>query len=90
LKAEVEALAKDPRFWLKNGPGKDPAAAPGWAPPAKAAATGSALDVMSRAEFYECLATIRAALAAFPLALDAVARLHNMPGMDAEEPDVSS
>jgi hypothetical protein len=32
LKAEVEARAKDPRFWLKNGPGKDPVDAPGWGP----------------------------------------------------------
>lgn len=32
LKAEVEAQAKDPRFWLKNGPGKDPGDAPGWGP----------------------------------------------------------
>jgi hypothetical protein len=30
LKIEIEARDKDPRFWLKTGPGKDPEEGPGW------------------------------------------------------------
>jgi hypothetical protein len=31
LKAEMAAMENDPRFWLKNGPGRDVPGKPGWA-----------------------------------------------------------
>jgi len=34
-RAEMEALKKDPKFWLRYGPGKEAVDAPRWGPPPK-------------------------------------------------------
>ena len=36
LKAEIDAREADARFWLRHGPGKETADAPGWTTPVKA------------------------------------------------------
>jgi hypothetical protein len=57
LKAEIDALAKDPRFWLKTGPGKDADDAPGWGPArarrADATEAGPALDPAALKKFMD-------------------------------------
>jgi len=81
LKAEIEALAKDPRFWLKNGPGKDPAASPGWAAPPRTgrAPSTAAEPSMPYAELMEYLSIVREVLAPNPEMLAALNERVPMP-----------
>jgi hypothetical protein len=71
LKAEIDALKADARFWLKHGPGREQGGNPGWAalarptPPTSAAA----LDVFASPEVLQLLAVVRTALAPHPEAL---------------------
>ena len=76
LRAEVAALEKDARGWLKHGPGRDLPGRPGWAalvrpapPPEK-----HAVRWLASPEFAHFFALLRAALAPFPEALAAVER----------------
>ncbi len=80
LKAEMAVLTKDPRFWLKNGPGKDPIDAPGWG----ASARLPPPEGLTAEEVSKFMDTLREALAPFPAALDALARCQGMPGMEGE------
>ncbi len=75
LKAEVDARAADPRFWLRHGPGKETAETPGWTQPVKARppAASAGGDPFGSPEWTLLWATILAALQDFPDARRAVA-----------------
>ncbi len=77
LRAEIAALEKDSRGWLKHGPGRDLPGRPGWAalvrpapPPVK-----QAVDWLASPEFRRFAALLRTALAPHPEALAVVARV---------------
>jgi hypothetical protein len=75
LKAEIDARAADPRFWLRHGPGKETPEVPGWTQPVKvlhrAASPGD--DPFGSAEWALLWTTILAALQDFPDARRALA-----------------
>jgi hypothetical protein len=81
LKAEMAVLGKDPRFWLKNGPGKEADEAPGWAT-ARAARTPAPADAIRQADLKRFMDTLRTGLADHAEALEVVDRLVGMPGTD--------
>ncbi len=75
LNAEIQTHGKDPRLWLRSGPGRETAAAVGWTtfvrPRARKARRSGRL--LSPA-FLRFLADLRNVLAPFPEALDAVTK----------------
>jgi hypothetical protein len=82
LRAEVAVQEKDPRTWLKHGPGRDLPGKPGWSalarpspPPGERGA-----DLASAPEFLQLLTKLRAALAPFPEALAAAAQVLDASG----------
>lgn len=73
LKAELDALQKDPRFWLKTGPGKDPGEGPCWSmgrAGADRSAAGRAIDLGELKGFLDRLRTLLAAEPAVTQKLD--------------------
>src|SRR5258708_2146024 len=76
LKAEMAALDKDPKFWLKSGPGKGTEKNPGWTNPAK---PDTAIDdaesaLAAHPELLRLGSEILKALEPFPEARFAVAK----------------
>jgi hypothetical protein len=88
LKAEIDARAADPRFWLRHGPGRETTEAPGWTQPVKVLhrTDSPGHDPFGSAEWALLWATILAALQDFPDArqaiADAVGRLGEPTGLD--------
>lgn len=82
LGAEVEALKKDPRFWLRHGPGRETEARRGWTGPVRPTALpGPAGGMPAGEECVRLVTTILDALGPFPEAHDAILR-----AIDAPEP----
>jgi hypothetical protein len=81
LRAEVAVQEKDPRTWLKHGPGRDLPGKPGWSaltrpsPPSERGA-----DLAAAPGFLELLTKLRSALAPFPEALAAAAQVFDAIG----------
>ena len=75
LKAEIDTRAKDTRFWLKHGPGREVPGRRGWTNPAKPT-TGrrSAPRLFELPEVQQLLVVIMEALADFPEARAAVGK----------------
>jgi hypothetical protein len=71
IRAEMQALVKDPKFWLKHGPGKETTTSPGWTNPAKAQ-TAREREGVSDAELSRLLAKLLQVLQGFPEAHAAV------------------
>jgi hypothetical protein len=79
LKAEIEARDKDPRFWLRYGPGRETPDSPGWTgqvKPTAGAARGTA-DVLTSPEWGQAWFVILSALESFPEARAAAAEAMN-------------
>lgn len=76
LKAEMKAMEEDPRFWLKNGPGKEKPDSPGWAAMVRPMIGGNTntINLFGSPDFIQFMATLRNVLAPFPQALDALSR----------------
>src|SRR5262249_22876437 len=73
LKAEMDARAKDARFWLHYGPGKETTDTPGWSATVKPSPHGPrAINLLHHPEFFAQLATILQVLIPFPEARQAI------------------
>lgn len=80
-RAEMETLKKVPLDWLRNGPGRETEASPGWTGPAKpAAARAGGENPLEAPEVVALLASLLAALADFPEARAALAARLPDPG----------
>ncbi len=81
LNAEVAALEADPRFWLKNGPGKETPESPGWAAMVRPMLTqnNQTINLFSSPDFIQFMATLRAVLAPYPEALIALSKALEAP-----------
>lgn len=75
LKAEMAAMENDPRFWLKNGPGKERPDSPGWAAMVRPILTSSSqtINLFTSPDFIQFMQTLRQVLAPYPEALKALA-----------------
>ena len=72
LNAEMKALEKDPRIWLRAGPGRETAERQGWTTFARPQTRArQEIDPFAAPAFLMFLARLRAALAPFPDALAA-------------------
>lgn len=69
LAAEMEARKKDAKFWLRYGPGKEAAEAPGWVSPSKTPDNKGDGDGM---EVHRILGLVLQVLAPFPEARQAL------------------
>jgi hypothetical protein len=87
LKAEMAAMENDPRFWLKNGPGRDVPGKPGWAAMVRPILTANqqTINLFTSPDFLQFMATLRAVLAPFPEALNAVTTAIESPQPDLIE-----
>jgi hypothetical protein len=89
LKAEMQVLAKDPRFWLKYGPGKETADRPGWSNAVKPlpAEKDAIAQILASPEWIRIYTFLLRFLEPFPEARAAVAhefdRLMDERGSDA-------
>jgi hypothetical protein len=73
LSAETRTHEKDARLWLRAGPGKERPGVAGWTTFVRPQVQStSRVDLFASAVFLEFLATLRAELAAFPEANQAV------------------
>jgi hypothetical protein len=83
LKAEVEIREKDPRFWLRHGPGRETPDAPGWTAPARpetATAGSEGNRLLESPEWDQVWRAMWGALEAFPEARAALAEaLRQLP-----------
>jgi hypothetical protein len=70
----MAAMENDPRFWLKNGPGRDVPGKPGWAAMVRPILTANqqTINLFTSPDFLRFLATLRAVLEPFPEALQAI------------------
>ena len=66
LAAEIKVFEKRPEVWLRHGPGKETAAAPGWSQAVKPAGPEGPADLLASREVQEALGVLIAALAEFP------------------------
>jgi hypothetical protein len=73
LRAEMQVLTKDPKFWLKHGPGKETPNSPGWSNPAKPATVQDGATLRD-AEMSRLLSKVLKVLNGFPEAHQAVLR----------------
>jgi hypothetical protein len=75
--AEIELRAKDPRFWLKHGPGRETFDYPGWAAEVKPADLRDphALPPLDGPEWNALCFKMLSALAGFPDARQALAEM---------------
>ena len=84
LAAEMQAHHKDPRMWLRAGPGRETASSEGWTtfvrPQARKAQT---INLFATPMFLDFLATLRAVLAPYPEALQAVVGAIEATGVGA-------
>jgi len=69
LSAEMEARKKDPKFWLRYGPGKEAADAPGWTTARKQAGKSAGL---ANPAWQRLLGTLLQVLTPFPEARQAI------------------
>jgi hypothetical protein len=85
VKAEIDLREKDPRFWLKHGPGRETPDYPGWTGEVKPADLRDphALPAVDGPEWNALCYKMLAALEAFPEARLALAEV--MKGMTKEE-----
>jgi hypothetical protein len=72
LKAEMDARAKDARFWLHYGPGKETADTPGWSATVKPAPHRSRAGTHLDPELFAQLAVILEVLLPYPEARQAL------------------
>jgi hypothetical protein len=81
LMREIEAAKDDPQFWLKNGPGRDLPGKPGWAAMIRPTLGGhqTTINLFTSAEFLQFMAMLRAVLAPYPEALEALAAALEKP-----------
>jgi hypothetical protein len=81
LNAEINTHQKDPRLWLRAGPGKETPSALGWTtfvrPQGRAAKD---IDLFAEPVFLRFLANLRAVLAPYPEALQALAKALELKG----------
>jgi hypothetical protein len=82
LGAEMEVRKKDPKFWLRYGPGKEADDAPGWTTTGKKAAKAEGL---ANPAFRRLLGTILQVLAPFPEARQAIVTALEPPEAAAPE-----
>jgi hypothetical protein len=77
LTVELETRKKDPRFWLVRGPGREQPGAPGWTNPIKPIQPRkpSQEDLLTSRQFMEYVSKLMQALAAYPEARSAVAKM---------------
>ena len=81
LRAEMTVQEKDPRTWLKHGPGRELPGKPGWSALARPSLPSDrGVDLTAAPEFLHLLAKLRAALAPFPEALAAAAQVFGAIG----------
>jgi hypothetical protein len=73
LSAELGALKKDPRFWLRYGPGREVPERPGWSQAVRPNAVRAAQNPFESPEFNQLLGEMRRGLAGFPEARAALA-----------------
>jgi hypothetical protein len=85
--AEIDARKEDVRFWLKNGPGKEQPDNPGWAAMVRPLLTGTnqTINLFSSRDFLAFMATLRAVLAPYPEALQALSIALDKP----QEPEIT-
>lgn len=76
LKAEMEAMKKDPIAWLKSGPGKDAINNPGWSSVTKPIVneTNNTVNVLLTPEMQGVFASLLQVLSPYPAARAAVAQ----------------
>lgn len=88
LKAEMAAYEDEPRFWLKNGPGKETPKNPGWSTMMKPIITQEhkTLNLFTSPDFLQFMATMRAVLAPYPEALAALTAALDKPPQLAPPP----
>lgn len=81
LKAEMKAMEEDPRFWLKNGPGKERPDSPGWAAMVRPMVAGNTntINLFTSPDFIQFMSTLRSVLAPFPDALHALTKALDNP-----------
>jgi hypothetical protein len=72
LSAEIQVREKDAKFWLRHGPGRETADAPGWTVAVKPAAAGPEKEGWSMAEVLEVMGKVQQSLVPFPEASVAV------------------
>ena len=88
LKAEMMAMEEDPRFWLKNGPGKETPQAPGWSAVVRPQLTNNTntINLFASPDFLQFLATLRGVLAPYPDALHALTKALDGPAPEPPPP----
>jgi hypothetical protein len=88
IKAELEAYKHKPLDWLKSGPGKENADAPGWSATVKArqASEHAPLNVLEHPELLEVFGALIDALSAYPEARAAASKVLAEKGAEAELP----
>jgi hypothetical protein len=87
LQAEFTIFKKDPKSWLKCGPGKETAASPGWsreAPPSQAASSSTSEDLLAHPVVCNLMQAILEALKPFAEARLAVAATMQSLAEDAK------
>lgn len=74
LKAEMAAMQDDPRFWLKNGPGKEGDGNPGWTAVVRPMIKNNnqTINLFTSPDFLKFMAIMRQVLAPYPEALQAM------------------
>jgi hypothetical protein len=73
LDAEIRTHEKDPRLWLRAGPGRETKDAAGWTAFVRSQArAGAEINIFETPVILRLLTVLREALAPFPEALDAV------------------
>jgi transposase-like protein len=77
LRAEMEAFKRDPRCWLKHGPGREMPGKPGWTAPARSqgGSANKTVALFANPEVLQLLALVRQVLANYPDALAALDQL---------------
>lgn len=76
LAAEMKTHDKDPRLWLRSGPGRETPEAVGWTTFVRPRVRPlRRLNLFASPDFLQLLASLRAALATHPEALEAVNRV---------------
>src|SRR5205823_14828379 len=82
VRVEAEVRQKDPRFWLRHGPGRETPTRPGWTNPARPAPArrSRAADPLTSPHWLKIWSVLSQVLVAFPEAHSAVVRaLNEMP-----------
>jgi hypothetical protein len=73
LTAEINAHEKDPRLWLRSGPGKEREGSPGWTTIVRPQVQGgNTINLFTSPDFIAFMSMLRTVLAPFPEALKAL------------------